>query len=265
MKTAIKISSPSNFHLSLEECIKRIKNAPILILEHHHGIILDFKCRGNHGEILKGIREKYIGIATWLEFYLLQKNELNLELLLTTKKHMKPYAEMAIAYFQLARETFVIACDPNIKDYQLEPHTWMMWCVFDLCENDLECSGLLAIPEKLGVSTQWKMQQAHLNWLETTALTGSGINISQPITEIPACESPIDALELFAQSIARENIQFRNGFYRDYVRIQKRCIRQLYNSKYLKTMYLDDETGQPKVLVRGKDTRVSKRSNGFKK
>jgi hypothetical protein len=189
-------------------------------MEHRHGIILPFENLEEDGVVLKTIREQYRGEADWLEYFLLNKNELLPELTFTDKVGYKPFAERALSYLRLAQEVY-----PRVdwaQDQRLYPLTWMLHCEIEICENILRNSYYSGTLNIVGKVAQYELALKHCEWLNTA---------HRWTFEGTAQSSPIEALEVGAAYVAKEDVNFRGTYFLDYQRSIKRFHRQIKNSR----------------------------------
>ncbi len=239
--------------LSNEQCIWQIRNAPDLLMEHRHGIRLPFEDANKDGAVLKVIRTEYRNEADWLEYYLLNKVELLSELTFTDKVAYKPFAERALAYLRLAQEVYPRA--DWAQEQKLYPLTWMLHCEIENCEIILQNSYYSGTMNPVGKVAQYELSLKHCNWLD---------KVSQSKFEGTAQGSPIDALEIGAAYIAKEDTEFRQNYFLDYQRSMKRFYRQIKNSRLVGVTINPD--GSPRFLSNGQRGKgKQKLTLGFRK
>lgn len=216
------------------------------------GIILDFSARGTDGFLLKVVREEFRIKAQWLEYYLLDRPEHLPELTFTWKIEFKPLAEIAVSYWRLAQEVL-----PRLDWAQEQIPTagfWMMLCELQTCDSVLRNSGYTENPKPvpIGKSTLYKQAVEHHDLLGDVEKLSIGKR---------ALVSPVEALEGGAALIAQHDIAFRNGYFAEYRRTQKRCYRSLRDSPVQNLIMQEDGTLQ--ILGRGQGKRQKKTKRGF--
>lgn len=236
---------------TLEQCINIIRHAPDFLFEKR-GIILDYSCQGADGKVLKSAREEFRIKAQWLEYYLLDRTDILPELFFTWKIEFKPLAEIALSYFRLARE---VLPQVNWEHEQIPtPGFWMMLCELQTCEAMMKNSGYTQKPKSvpLGKSSLYQQAVEHYDALEDV----DKLSIARRDSVLP-----IQALEGEAALIAQNDVKFKNTYFADYRKTQKRCFRNLRDSPVRHLILQADGTLQ--VLGRGQGKRQKKPKRGF--
>lgn len=239
---------------AIEHLIYVIKNMPDLLMEHDHGITLDFSCQNEDGPLLKAIREQYRVKSQWLEVYWLDRTELLFELTKTWKKDYKFYAKITDAFWKLAKEIRIQLAEaaPDVHAFTAVAQlpkalTWTFLCERYLCENQLKNSGYIGNSQPVGKGRLNELACQHYDELETVFKLKFSGHASMP---------PTQALEQTAAGIAKLDPEFKNGPFLNYTKVQRRCWRDLERSP-LKVLYLQED-GTPKIMDRGHDTRKPK-------
>lgn len=236
---------------TLEQCINTIRHAPDVLFEKR-GILLDYSCQGADGKLLKSTREEFRIKAQWLEYYLLDRTNILPELTFTWKIEFKPLAEMAVSYFRLAQEVL-----PRVGWEQEQIPTagfWMMLCELQICDAIMKNSGYTQKPktDPLGKSTLYQQAVEHYDALGDV----NKLSIAKRNSVLP-----IQALEGEAALIAQHDTNFRNSYFAEYRKTQKRCFRSLRDSPAQHIILQADGTLQ--VLGRGQGKRQKKLNRGF--
>jgi len=266
--TQVAKINPAVWEQAPEGCMERIKLMPIqwfidyirdlpdLVMEHDHGICLPFNWQSADGEFFRLVRKQYRAIADWLKFYLLGRADLAAELTFTDKADYKPKAEILLAYYRLAQETFLLC--GNLQEYVGRPEMMLFLIEWEHCENLLRGSGFIDNPKPKGKVEAYKETKAVCDEL----WDAEKLKFSEGRTTI---FSPTMILINEAAYLAHppENIKFRKH-YQNFLKILKRCNTELRDSSLVQNVYLENDT--LKALgngCRGKDK--SKRQRGFGK
>lgn len=255
-------------NLSPEDFIKLIKNLPDHWMEDWHGIRVDYSSQNQDSRLFKHIRKEYRNKAKWLQYYMLNHSEIRFELNHTDTYQYKLFAERTLSFKQLANEICSYKgsgeqeqeneiCSYKVswaQEQEIDPLLWTLYIEGQLCEISLRTSGYISDRALLigsGKSDLYTWGLAHCGWLEEVERLHFDNN---------AGNSPKGALEKHAAWIAKHDIIFRNSYYADYLKTQKRYHRRLKNSKF-NAVYLDSDNNI-RQLGRGHDTRSNKRSFG---
>lgn len=236
---------------TLEQCINTIRHAPDILFEKR-GIILDYSCQGEDGKLLKSIREEFRIKAQWLEYYLLDRTNILSELTFTWKIEFKPLAEMAVSYFRLAQEVLLLV--DEMQEQIPTAGFWMMLCELQTCDAMMRNSGYAqkqkSVP--LGKSTLYQQAVEHYDALGDV----NKLSIARRDSVLP-----IQGLEGEAALIAQHDSQFRNSYFAEYRKTQKRCFRSLRDSPVKHLILQADGTLQ--VLGIGQGKKQKKSTRGF--
>jgi hypothetical protein len=214
--------------------IDSIRNLPDRVMEHDHGIRLSFNEQSADDEFFGLVRKQYRAIADWLEFYLLDKADLATELKLTDKADYKPMAEILLAYYRLAQETFLLC--GNLQEYLGQPAMISLLIEWERCENLLRNSGFIDNLKPKGKVEAYKDIKAVCNELWDAEKLKSS-------EERMTIYSPTMILINEAASLSSrpENIKFRHH-YQDFLKTLKRCKAQIRDSSLVEIVYLENDT-----------------------
>ncbi|HEY9830342.1 MAG TPA: hypothetical protein V6D26_07180 [Stenomitos sp.] len=230
--------------VTLEKAIPVISNAPDIVVEKFHGVFLPPNESGDDGKLLAQFREKYRSIGYWLRYFLAHHHHLNFELLNTRKQLCKPFAEILVNYFSLAQQ---LNSHPKSSRYiaRYSPEYLLMVIGLQHCSEDLTNSGYLDQPNPQGKESSYELSRKHYNSLRSKR----GLPFAQSEGEIVGVIPPKEFLEGLGAWLASIDIDFRNGYFEEYKRSQKRCYRQIKCNPQLKAAYLDGL--QLKLVARG--------------
>lgn len=217
---------------TLQQAIAVTQNAPDLIVERFHGIFLPSTDDGDDAKLLEAFREKYRVIGYWLSYFLLHQNHLKFELLNTRKQLCKPFAEILMNYFNLAKH---LSTHP--KSYAVlanSPEYLLLTIGLQHCSEDLSNSGYLNTPQPEGKEKTYALAREYydslINKSKSIFVRSEDKGVALPAKEF---------LERLGAWVAKYDINFRNGYFTEYVRSQKRCYRQIKCNPQLKAAYLD--------------------------
>ena len=258
-------TNPAIWEQTPEGCMERIKLMPIhwfidcirdlpdLVMEHDHGIRLPFNPQSADGKFFRLARKQYRAIADWLKFYLLGKTDLVAELTFTDKADYKPNAEILLAYYRLAQETFLLS--GNLQKQWVRPEMILFLIEWERCENLLRNSGFTDNLKPKGKVEAYKETKAVCDELwDAEKLKFSETTIYSPTMVL------INEAAFLASR--PENIEFRKH-YQDFLKALKRCKKKIRDSR-TEIVYLEDDI--LKALgngCRGKDK--NKRQHSFGK
>lgn len=247
-KLASQQSSDGAWTPQLETCVYVIRNMPDLMMEHRHGILLDFTgASKDEIEIIQDIRKEYRNKAAWLEYYLLDKTDLLPELTFTSKVNYKFFAETTLAFLKLAQEVYPRS--DLAQSQKLTPRAWMVLCEADLCDMSLSNSGYTGNAQPTGKRELYEYAMQYCEQMED----------AQKLSFVKATDgTALELLESEAAFIAKHDVRFCNSYYREFLKKLKRHYRNLKNSP-LQITYLEPD-GSTKALDKGRDARQRKAS-----
>lgn len=208
-----------------------------------HGIHIPFDWSCADGSFFNAVRKQYRATADWLGYDVLGRADLADELRFTDKAYYKPFAEISVAYYKLAKETFLLS--QGLWEYAGRPE--MLWYLIESerCEYELKTGGFIDIPNPKGKAEAYREVKDVCDQLEDAS--------KLELLELPedgCLYSPIHILINEAALLARqpENHKFRLH-YENFLRTLKRCHRDIERSP-LQTIYLKD--GELKTVGKGK-------------
>lgn len=214
--------------------INYIHDLPDLVMEHDHGIRLPFSWQGADGEFFRIARKQYRAIGDWLKFYLLGRADLALELTLTDKADYKPNAEILLAYYRLAQETFLLSDD--LQEFPGQPEIMLFLIAWEQLDCLLRNSGFIDNFKPKGKVERYKETKAACDKLwDAEKLKFS----EEKTTAYHATDLLINTAAYIASQ--PENIKFRKH-YQDFLRTLKRCNTQSRDSSLLQVVYLENDT-----------------------
>ncbi len=234
---------------TLQQAIYVIQNAPDLLVEKFHGIILPSSVGGDEGKLLGRLREKYRVIGYWLRYFLQHENHLKFELLESRKQLCKPFAEILQNYFFLAKHLAAHQKSSHVMA-QMTPEYLLLMVALQHCCEDLNNSGFLNLPKPEGKEMTYALARDHYDSLLSTGL---------PFTRSEGKEvaiQPKEFLEGLAAWLANNDTEFRSGYFYEYTRSQKRCYRQIKANPQLKASYLNGNELKHMSRGRGGKRRV---------
>jgi hypothetical protein len=233
---------------TLQQAIYVIQNAPDLLIERFHGVILPSSVDGDDGKLLEALREKYRAIGYWLRYFLRHENHLKFELLNTRKQLCKPFAEILMNYFYLAKH---LSTQPKSSFYiAYSPEYLLMMIGLQHCSEDLNHSGFLNNAQPEGKEITYTLARKHYD-----SLLSSKMSFVRSEGEQVALQ-PKEFLEGLAAWLANNDTEFRSGYFYEYTRSQKRCYRQIKSNSQLKAAYLDGNELKHMSRGRGKQKRL---------
>jgi len=236
--------------ISLEACIEAIRHAPDYVMEWRHGIILkSHPLTKEERQLLESLREEYRIKSQWLEYQMLNKNNLLRELRFTWKWYYKPLAEKSKAFYEIAMQVCTHPLTSVNPD--LSPGLWMLLCEYDFCDSAMKNSGFTGKAKQIGQAAFYQQEKKRYDLLANPE--GMGFSCEVRTVQLPA----ISALEQWAAFIASKDIEFRNTYYRDYIRTQNRCNRAIRDSPLQNIYLIDNELKIQGVGQRGKAQKKS--------
>lgn len=234
--------------INLEGCIYVIANLPDFLMEYKHGIYMPWGEDAGNEDVYRffnHVRFGYRAMGKWLEYYLLDRDELKVELKFTDKAHYKPLAERCVAVYRLAQEILI---RPHEIQHNIFAGEWMTLFERDLLTIALKNSGLTGDPKVTGKSQLYREMVKNFEYLSDTSWwTSSGK---------PQWMSPWDALISEAIRLSHEEPGFEEEYYLPFCKKIKQCQRKIKQGK-LSGIYIS-QAGELKVVRTGKRPKISK-------
>lgn len=229
----------------LSQCLKMFSDLPQIVLE-------DFILSSdNEKELIKGIKEIYYWTKCWLSCDLLDEHSHKSHLLSTNGKHFQTHAEVSKRMYELCKEVYKYPGGGWATKYFHSPAGLWLSCEYEKCLLGLENSGLIGTP--LCVSKRQYQANMYEYWGkqergESKEIIGlfedpNKLEISpEQESGIPMkLVSPYHMLLLTVSYLAKENIQFREGTYRNYQKAVKSHARYVLKTRNLGGVYLANE------------------------
>ncbi|NEQ65366.1 MAG: hypothetical protein F6J86_33150 [Symploca sp. SIO1B1] len=215
-----------------EECVSQIRFLPDLIMERH-GLLMPISPTTPDKEIIKSARKLYRNKAYWLQYLLLNDKDALPELVLTEKKHYKPFAEKFMARLELAKEVY--ERDENAQAQNLYPLLWVFLIEAQSCESQLRVNYYAPGSEHIpGKEEQRKIAKKYYDHLSEV----SPSHIKNESSYLQAAHGLNNA----AACLAAEDLTFKYSYLVPYTKKMKRIYRDIRNNSSFTQLTLREDS-----------------------